>query len=67
MKALSSSDLIEHAESASLGPTVHSILADWKVVILRFWDKEPELVLNLLKAVLDMVETQEAMKYEEGR
>ncbi|KAF7844407.1 pre-rRNA-processing protein las1 isoform X2 [Senna tora] len=64
MKALSSSELIEHGERASLGPTIHSILADWRVVILRFCNKEPELLLNLLKAVLHLIETQDAMKYD---
>ncbi|KAF7822193.1 pre-rRNA-processing protein las1 isoform X2 [Senna tora] len=67
MKALSSSELIEHGERASLGPTIHTILADWRDVILRFWDKEPELLLNLLKAVLHLIETQDAIKYEEGK
>lgn len=57
---------MEHSENALHDPT-HINLADWKVVMLRFWDKEPELHLNLLKAVLNMIESQESMKYEEGR
>ncbi|XP_028803961.1 uncharacterized protein LOC114759030 [Neltuma alba] len=65
LKALSSSELVEHATHASLGPTINIILANWKVVIRKFWDKEPELLVNLLKEVLIMIETQEAMKYEE--
>ncbi|XP_054817620.1 uncharacterized protein LOC129317288 [Prosopis cineraria] len=65
LEALSSSELVEHTEQVSC-PTINIILPDWKVVILRFCDKEPELLLNLFKEVLIMIETQEAeMKYEE--
>lgn len=67
LKTLRSSELVEHTEHASLGPTIKIILADWKGVLLRFWDKEPELILNFLKEVLIKIETQEAVNYEEGK
>ncbi|KAF5745009.1 las1-like family protein [Tripterygium wilfordii] len=45
-----------------------SLLDDWnwKLVVMKFASKEPELLLNLLKAILDRIEAQEAMKYEIG-
>ncbi|XP_027330952.1 uncharacterized protein LOC113846658 isoform X2 [Abrus precatorius] len=60
LKALSSSEFKEkNADDASGGPTVQNVLADWKLVILKLSNKEPELLLNLLKEVLDMIEAQE--------
>ncbi|XP_052736007.1 uncharacterized protein LOC108338019 isoform X4 [Vigna angularis] len=58
-KALSSSELEEKADDVSIGPTTEKVLADWKLVILKLCTKEPELLLNLLKEVLDMIETRE--------
>ena len=66
LKALSSSELEENANDASIGLTTENVLADWKLVILKLCNKEPELVLNLLKEVLDMIETREGMKHKEG-
>ncbi|KAJ6777480.1 hypothetical protein OIU74_001458 [Salix koriyanagi] len=43
-----------------------SVLDDWKLVITKFSKKEPELLLMLLKEVLNMIEAQEAMKYGMG-
>ncbi|XP_028084287.1 uncharacterized protein LOC114285438 isoform X2 [Camellia sinensis] len=37
---------------------------DWKPVVKKLSNKEPELLLNLIKAVLEKTETQEAMEYE---
>lgn len=39
---------------------------EWKPIIVKLSNKEPELLLTLLKAVLDMIETQEAANYEFG-
>ncbi|WVY90689.1 hypothetical protein V8G54_036203 [Vigna mungo] len=64
LKALSSSELEEKADDVSIGPTTEKVLADWKLVILKLCDKEPELLLNLLKEVLDMIETREDIKHE---
>ncbi|RDY08642.1 Ribosomal biogenesis protein LAS1L [Mucuna pruriens] len=65
LKALRSSELEENADDASIGLTIQNALADWKLVIHKLCNKEPELLLNLLKEVLDMIETREDMKYEE--
>jgi len=65
LKALSSSELEENADDASIGLTTQNVLADWMLVILKLCNK-PELLLNLLKEVLDMIESQEDMKYKEG-
>ena len=66
LKALSSSELEENADGASIGLTTQNVLADWKLIILKLCNKEPELLLNLLKEILDMIETLEDMKYKEG-
>ncbi|XP_047162601.1 uncharacterized protein LOC124832444 isoform X2 [Vigna umbellata] len=65
-KALSSSELEEKADDVSIGPTTEKVLADWKLVILKLCNKEPELLLNLLKEVLDMIETREGIKHEDN-
>ncbi|XP_040995294.1 uncharacterized protein LOC121241549 isoform X2 [Juglans microcarpa x Juglans regia] len=66
-KAINSSDLVELPEDFQVGPITCTALDNWKLVITKLSNKEPELLLTLLKAVLDMIETQEAMKYETGR
>ncbi|KAL4611448.1 hypothetical protein ACB092_08G124100 [Castanea dentata] len=66
LKAKISSDMVELPEDSQLGPCIHTMLDDWKLVITKLSNKEPELLLTLLKAVLDRIETQEATKYERG-
>ncbi|KAG7947787.1 hypothetical protein I3843_14G112100 [Carya illinoinensis] len=66
-KAINSSDLVELPEDFQVGSIACTSLDNWKLVITKLSNKEPELLLTLLKAVLDMIETQEAMKYETGR
>lgn len=66
LKAKISSDMVELPEDSQLGPSIHTMLDDWKLVITKLSNKEPELLLTLLKAVLDRIETQEATKYETG-
>ncbi|XP_020207412.1 pre-rRNA-processing protein las1 isoform X2 [Cajanus cajan] len=65
LKALSSSELEGNADDASNGLTTQNVLADWKLILLKLCNKEPEILLNLLKEVLDMIETRENMKYAE--
>lgn len=45
---------------------MQTVFDDWKLLLTKFSNKEPELPLTLLKAVLDMIGTQEAMKIEIG-
>nr|XP_048324322.1 uncharacterized protein LOC107410631 isoform X4 [Ziziphus jujuba var. spinosa] len=64
LKALKSSDLLELPVDAQVFPNTDTLLNEWKLVITKLSNKEPELLLTLLKAVLDMIETHDAMKYE---
>ncbi|XP_059430507.1 uncharacterized protein LOC132164104 isoform X2 [Corylus avellana] len=67
LKAINSSDLVDLQKDSQVGPIMHTLLDDWKLVITKLSNKEPELLLTLLKAVLDMIETQKAMENETGR
>ncbi|KAI9402441.1 hypothetical protein POPTR_001G273600v4 [Populus trichocarpa] len=66
LQALDSSNLVELTKGCLVGEDMSSFLDDWKLVITKFSKKEPELLLMLLKAVLNMIDAQEAMKYEMG-
>jgi ribosomal biogenesis protein LAS1 len=57
---------VELPKDCLVGEGVCTLLDDWKLVITKFSKKEPELLLMLLKAVLNMIDAQEAMKYEMG-
>ena len=61
---MSSSEFKENTDDASVSLTTQNLLVDWKRIIVKLWYKEPELLLNLLKDVLDMIETHEDMKCE---
>ncbi|KAI3701242.1 hypothetical protein L2E82_45891 [Cichorium intybus] len=37
---------------------------DWKPLIMKLSNKEPEMLLSLLKANLQMIETRDALEYE---
>ncbi|KAF3453170.1 hypothetical protein FNV43_RR03607 [Rhamnella rubrinervis] len=67
LKALKSSGLVELPVDAQLFPSIDTLLYEWKLVITKFSNKEPELPLALLRAVLDVIETQETMEYDMGR
>ncbi|ESQ41191.1 hypothetical protein EUTSA_v10012989mg [Eutrema salsugineum] len=60
LKALDSS---KSAELQS-GQDIRVFLDEWKPVILEFSNREPELLLTLLKAVLDMIQNNERRRYE---
>ena len=45
---------------------MQSLFDSWKPVIAKLSNKEPELVPTLIKVVLEMIETQEAVKHESG-
>lgn len=57
----SSSDSSDLPVNTQKGPSLHRSLNEWKLVITKFSNKKPELLLALLNAVLDMIETQEPM------
>lgn len=67
LKSFSSSEFKKNVDDACIGPAIENVLADWKPIILKLYNKEPELLLNLLKEVLHMIETQADIKCGEGR
>ncbi|XP_060973302.1 uncharacterized protein LOC115725186 isoform X3 [Cannabis sativa] len=66
LKTLNSSHSSELSEDTQVGSGTDTILNDWKPVITKFSNKEPELLVALLNAVLGMIEVQETSKDEIG-
>ncbi|XP_068308204.1 uncharacterized protein [Pyrus communis] len=66
LEAINSSDTLELPVNTQSGPRLLISLNEWKLVITKFSNKEPELLLALLNAVLDMIETRETVIYETG-
>ncbi|OVA18525.1 Las1-like [Macleaya cordata] len=73
LKALGSSDGDEEealddsrAEPSPNLKIVTSTADAWKLMVTRFATKEPELLLTMLKAILEMIETREARALETG-
>lgn len=69
LKASDSSDFAElpKDDQVSLSADhVQSVFGDWKPVITKLSNKEPELLLTLTKGALEMIEAQEAMKNLSG-
>ncbi|KAG8495816.1 hypothetical protein CXB51_007716 [Gossypium anomalum] len=64
LKALDSSSSMDISEGSESGLDRHTALDDWQLVIRKFSNKEPELLLALLQRILDMIGTNEASKYE---
>ncbi|KAJ4978407.1 hypothetical protein NE237_009187 [Protea cynaroides] len=61
-----SSDNLQADDSFGNSKILTCTIDDWKYVIMRLSSKEPELLLTILKAVLEMIETQETMESEIG-
>ncbi|KAH0987751.1 hypothetical protein GBA52_014928 [Prunus armeniaca] len=66
LNAINISDSSKLPVNTQNGPSLHISLNEWKLVITKFSNKEPELLLALLNAALDMIETQEAVLFETG-
>ncbi|KAJ4822571.1 hypothetical protein Tsubulata_036740 [Turnera subulata] len=66
LKALASSSFVEDLNQDRIGEGFHSSLDDWKLVMTKLSNKKPDLLLLLLKVVLNMIETQSAMNCETG-
>ena len=66
LQTLDSSNLVELPKGCLAGKDMSSFLDDWKLVKTKFSKKEPELLLMLLKEVLNMIDPQEAMNYGMG-
>ncbi|KAM0061110.1 hypothetical protein Hdeb2414_s0004g00132071 [Helianthus debilis subsp. tardiflorus] len=57
--------LLKAHESADVANS-SSQLDDWKTLIIKLSNKEPDMLLCLLKAVVHMIETREALEHESG-
>ncbi|KAK3037738.1 hypothetical protein RJ639_031109 [Escallonia herrerae] len=69
LEAIDSVDLVELPKSSQVSDdssNVQTLLDDWKSVVVKLSSKEPELLLTLLKAVLERIENQEAVNYDFG-
>ncbi|KAH9741767.1 Las1-like family protein [Citrus sinensis] len=66
LNAFDDSSNLEFPNDSHVVKNVQTSLDDWKPVITKFSNKDPELLLSLLKAVLYMIENEEAKKYETG-
>lgn len=64
LKALNSSKSTELQNQS--GQDFRVSLDKLKPAIMEFSNREPELLLNLLKAVLDMIQNNERRRYEAG-
>ncbi|MFQ6625167.1 hypothetical protein Gotur_003457 [Gossypium turneri] len=64
LKALDSSSSMDISEDSESGLDRHTALDDWQLVIRKFSNKEPELLLALLQRILHMIGTNEASKSE---
>ncbi|KVI07975.1 hypothetical protein Ccrd_013659 [Cynara cardunculus var. scolymus] len=66
LKALESADVVELPDSSpvSNSGTYDTQLDDWKALVMKLSNKEPEMLLSLLKVVLQMIETHEASKHD---
>ncbi|TYJ96103.1 pre-rRNA-processing protein las1 [Cucumis melo var. makuwa] len=61
LKAMRSSDLAFPKNSKK---SSSSVLDGWKLTVAKISNKEPELLLDLLEAVLEKIKTQVALEYE---
>ncbi|XP_034686664.1 uncharacterized protein LOC117915210 [Vitis riparia] len=59
-------ELLKNSQIGQRTDNMQTVFDDWKLLLTKFSNKEPELPLTLLKAVLDMIQTREAMKIEIG-
>ncbi|TYI91500.1 hypothetical protein E1A91_D03G196700v1 [Gossypium mustelinum] len=64
LKALDCSSSMDISEDSESGLDRHTALDDWQLVIRKFSNKEPELLLALLQRILYMIGTNEASKSE---
>ncbi|XP_010519821.1 PREDICTED: pre-rRNA-processing protein las1 [Tarenaya hassleriana] len=64
LKALNSSKSAEILNQNEPDQDFSCFLDEWKPVIMEFSNREPELLLNLLKSTLDMIQNGEKKSYE---
>lgn len=63
LKALNSLDNLKNSDIIS---TIDDVLGDWKLVVAKVSNKEPDLLLTLLKEILDRIDTQVSTTYPPG-
>ncbi|XP_060187122.1 uncharacterized protein LOC132616605 isoform X2 [Lycium barbarum] len=69
LQTVDSSNLPRDLENAlTINETIdmHSAYDDWKPILKKLSNREPDLLLTLLRAALDKIETMEATKHELG-
>lgn len=70
LQTVDSSNLPVDSENAlKIRETIdmHSAYDDWKPILKKLSNREPDLLLTLLRAALDKIETTEATKHEHGK
>lgn len=62
LKASDSADMVERVKNplSQSASSLQTALDDWKPVIIKLLNREPELLVTLLRRVLDMIETLES-------
>lgn len=66
LKALDSSNYVELPKEYEAGQNPENLLDEWRLVITKLSNEEPEVLLNLLQAILDMVGSHKHMENETG-
>lgn len=64
LKALDSSNYVELPKEYEAGQNPENLLDEWRLVITKLSNEEPEVLLNLLQAILDMVGSHKHMENE---
>ncbi|XP_074345973.1 uncharacterized protein LOC141684760 isoform X1 [Apium graveolens] len=69
LKASDSADLVEGLKNSfsHSASSLQTGLDDWKPVIVKLLDIEPELLVNLFREIIDMIETLESGNYNIGK
>ncbi|KAF8009288.1 hypothetical protein BT93_J0322 [Corymbia citriodora subsp. variegata] len=66
LKVVNSSDMLELPQEIHYPHGNRTLLDDWMLLMTKLTSKEPKMLLDLLKAVLDTIETEEASNSETG-
>ncbi|KAL8189209.1 hypothetical protein R6Q57_028775 [Mikania cordata] len=67
VKAQESADVENSSQTSDSGAYNFTQLGGWKPLIMKLSNKEPDMLLSLLKAVVHMIETRGALKLEQGQ
>ncbi|KAI3414642.1 uncharacterized protein J3R85_016058 [Psidium guajava] len=66
LKVINSSETLELQQEIYYPHGNRTLLDDWMLLMTKLTSKEPKMLLDLLKAVLDMIDTEEASNSETG-